>query len=81
MTSSRLAVCRAEGAGLCLGCFVLIQLRGERAILQRNIAWKVYLWLVIRAGALGAVESAWANRRLMQGAQKPKPAPWRAELK
>ena len=58
MTSSRLAVCRGEGAGLCLGCFVLIQLRGERAILQTNIAWKVCLWLVIRAGAIGAVESA-----------------------
>lgn len=81
MTSSRLAVCRGEGAGLCLGCFVLIELRGERAILQTNIAWKVCLWLVIRAGALGVVESAWANRRLMQGAQKPKPAPWCTELK
>ena len=79
--SSRLVGCQGEGVGLCLGYFVLIQLRRERAMLQTNIAWKFCLWLVIRAGVLGAVDSGWANRRLIQGTQKPKPAPWHAELK
>lgn len=71
-----------RGGGRALsGLFCSDTTQKERAKLETNIAWKFCLWLVIRAGALGAVESGWANRRLRQGAQKPKPALWHAELK